>query len=60
MSIPPILCLNAAIKKGGNDSTPIRMAKNVVPQNSETAANASQAYVETRAILNGLCVAINH
>jgi hypothetical protein len=38
-----MLCRNPAIKKGGNDSTPIRIAKKVVPQNIETAAKASQA-----------------
>ena len=49
--MPPMLCLNAAIRNGGKDSTPIRMAKNVVPQKMETAANASQAYVVMRAIV---------
>ncbi len=43
MRIPPILCLKPAIKKGGKDSTPTRMAINVVPQKKATAANASHA-----------------
>jgi hypothetical protein len=51
MIIPPMLCRKPAIRNGGNDSTPILMAKNVVPQKIETAANASQAYVCMRAII---------
>lgn len=37
-----MVCLNAAINNGGNVFTPMLMAKNVVPQKIETAANANQ------------------
>ena len=42
-TVPARVCLNAAIAKGGKVSTPILMAKKVVPQNMETAQKASQA-----------------
>jgi hypothetical protein len=37
-----MVCLHAAINKGGNVFTPMLIAKNVVPQKIETAANANQ------------------
>jgi hypothetical protein len=40
---PAVVCLNAAINKGGKDFTPILIAKKVVPQKMETAAKANQA-----------------
>jgi hypothetical protein len=38
-----MVCLKPAIKKGGKEATPTLIAKKVVPQNSETAPNASHA-----------------
>ncbi len=43
MRMPPAVCLKPAMRKGGKLSTPTRIAKNVVPQKNETAANASHA-----------------
>ena len=41
--MPAVVCLKAAMSKGGKDFTPMLIAKKVVPQKMETAANASQA-----------------
>lgn len=37
-----MVCLKAAIKRGGKVLTPMLIAKKVVPQKIETAAKASQ------------------
>ena len=41
---PATLCLIPAIKNGGIVSTPMRIAKNVVPQKMATAAKASHPF----------------
>lgn len=41
--MPAVVCLKAAMSKGGKDFTPMLIAKKVVPQKMETAAKASQA-----------------
>lgn len=41
--MPAVVCLKAAIAKGGKVSTPILMARKVVPQKMETAQKASHA-----------------